>query len=106
MKKQSQNKANYLDAQMNRSTDYTKHYENARLRGGGKNKPNQTQSEILNQKSQIQSHPAGNKLHTPRRQRWGCFDLSGRTTPKTAGPSLIPAALRYYSQTADKNMRA
>jgi len=105
-KKQSQFKANLLNAQMNVSTVYTKHYENARLRGRGKNKPNQTQSEILNQKSQIHSHPAGNKLHTPRRQSWGCFALSGRTTPKTAGLDFSLAALNYYRQTADKNMRA
>ena len=106
MKKQSQNKPNLLDAQMNISSVLTKDYENERLCRRGENKPNQTQSEILNQKSQIHSHPAGNKLHTPRRQSWGCFDLSGRATPKTAGPSLIPAALRYYSQTTDKNIRA
>jgi len=106
MKKQTQNKPNLLNAQMNVSSVITKYYENACLRGREKNKPNQTQFEILNQKSQIHSHPAGNKLHTPRRQSWGCFDLSGRATLKTAGLGFSLVALRYYSQTADKNMRA
>jgi len=91
---------------MNVNLYVIKEYENVPLRRRGENKPNQTQSEILNQKSQIHSHPAGNKLHTPRRQSWGCFALSGRTTPKTAGFGLILAALRYYRQTADKNIRA
>jgi len=62
---------------------------------------------ILNRKpvpaqAGIHSHPAGNKLHTPRRQSWGCFDLSGRATPKTAGLGFSLVALRYYSQTTDK----
>jgi len=43
MKKQSQNKANFLDAQMNVSSVYTKYYENVSLRRRGQNKPNQTQ---------------------------------------------------------------
>ncbi len=77
-------------------------YENETVFRLEQNKPNQTQSEILNQKSQIHSHPAGNKLHTPRRQSWGCFDLSGRTTPETAGLGFSLAALRYYSRTTDK----
>ncbi len=106
MKKQSQNKPNLLNAQMNVSSVYTKYYENVPLHRRGKNKPNQTQSEILNQKSQIHSHHAGNKLHTSRRQSWGCFDLSGRATPKTTGSDFSLAALNYYRQTADKNMRA
>ncbi|HUS73310.1 MAG TPA: hypothetical protein VMY06_09620 [Sedimentisphaerales bacterium] len=96
------NKPNLLNAQMNVNKVLTKHYENARLRGREKNKPKQTQSEILNQKSQIHSHPAGNKLHTPRRQSWGCFDLSGRATPKTAGLAFSLVALRYYCRTTDK----
>jgi len=44
MKKQSQNKANLLDAQMNVSSILTKDYENVPLRRRGENKPNQTQS--------------------------------------------------------------
>ena len=40
MKKQSQNKANLLDAQMNVSSVYTKYYENVRLHRRGENKPN------------------------------------------------------------------
>ncbi len=43
MKKQSQNKANLLDAQMNVSSVITKDYENVSLRRRGENKPNQTQ---------------------------------------------------------------
>jgi len=43
MKKQSQNKANLLNAQMNVNFYSTKYYENVRLHGRGKNKPNQTQ---------------------------------------------------------------
>ena len=38
-----QNKPKLLDAQMNASSGITKHYEDARLRGREKNKPNQTQ---------------------------------------------------------------
>ena len=38
-----QNKPNLLDTQMNVNFYLTKHYENARLRGREKNKPNQTQ---------------------------------------------------------------
>ena len=95
-------KPNLLNAQMNVNKVLTKHYENVRLHGREKNKPNQTQSEILNQKSQIHSHPTGNKLHTPRRQSWGCFALSGRATPKTAGLAFSLVALRYYCRTTDK----
>jgi len=40
MKKQSQNKANLLDAQMNVSPVITKYYENVRLHRRGENKPN------------------------------------------------------------------
>ncbi|MHC4460642.1 MAG: hypothetical protein ACYS6W_03275 [Planctomycetota bacterium] len=101
-----QNKPNFRKTKMNVSCVYTVNYENIINWILCENKPNQTQSEILNQKSQIHSHHAGNKLHTPRRQSWGCFDLSGRTTPKTAGLGLILAVLNYNSQTADKNMRA
>jgi len=43
MKKQSQNKANLLDAQMNVSSVITKYYENERLCRRGENKPKQTQ---------------------------------------------------------------
>ena len=43
MKKQSQNKPNLLDAQMNISSVLTKDYENVLLRRRGENKPNQTQ---------------------------------------------------------------
>ncbi len=43
MKKQSQNKPNLLDAQMNISSVLTKDYENVPLRRRGENKPNQTQ---------------------------------------------------------------
>jgi len=44
MKKQSQNKPNLLDAQMNVNFFSTKDYENVPLRRRGENKPNQTQS--------------------------------------------------------------
>jgi len=101
-KKQTQFKANFRKAKMNLNFYSTKDYENERLCRRAEFKPNQTQSEILNQKSQIHSHPAGNKLHTPRRQSWGCFDLSGRATPKTAGLGFSLVALRYYSRTTDK----
>jgi len=47
MKKRTQNEPNLLDAQMNVTSSITKHYENARLRGRGKNKPNQTQSKPI-----------------------------------------------------------
>ena len=43
IKKQSQNKANLLDAQMNISSVLTKDYENELCRKLQKNKPNQTQ---------------------------------------------------------------
>ncbi len=43
MKKQSQNKANLLDAQMNISFVLTKDYENVPLCRRGENKPSQTQ---------------------------------------------------------------
>jgi len=43
MKKQSQNKPNLLDAQMNLNFYLTKDYENVPLRRRGENKPNQTQ---------------------------------------------------------------
>ena len=43
MKKQSQNKPNLLDAQMNVSSILTKYYEKVPLRRRGENKPNQTQ---------------------------------------------------------------
>jgi len=43
MKKQSQNKPNLLDAQMNISSVLTKDYENVPLCRRGENKPNQTQ---------------------------------------------------------------
>jgi len=42
-----QNKPNLPDAQMNVTSSITKHYENARLRGREKNKPNQTQLQTL-----------------------------------------------------------
>jgi hypothetical protein len=123
-------KANFRKAQMNVTIYITKDYENKSNWAICENKANtnpiqtqtkpispahkttydiphttyeiQTQSEILNQKSQIHSHPAGNKLHTPRRQSWGCFDLSGRATPKTIGLGFSLVALRYYSRTTDK----
>ncbi len=44
MKKQSQNKPNLMDAQMNISSVLTKDYKNVRLCRRGENKPNQTQS--------------------------------------------------------------
>jgi hypothetical protein len=99
-------KANLLNAQMNVNKVLTKDYEKMTNWAICENKPNPNQSEILNQKSQIHSHPAVNKLHTPRWQSWGCFDLTGRATPKTAGLGFSLVALRYYSQTADKNIRA
>ena len=40
MKKQSQNKPNFLNAQMNVSSVLTKYYENVPLRRRGQNKPN------------------------------------------------------------------
>jgi len=122
-----QNKPNFQNAQMNVSQVSTKDYAKKDTWWSGKNKPNsnpiqtqsnpikankmpkqtqykpnQTQSEILNQKSQIHSHPAGNKLRTPRRQSWGCFDLTGWATPKNAGLGLSLVTLRYYSRTTDK----
>ena len=46
MKKQSQNKPNLLNAQMNISSVLTKDYENERLCRRGENKPNQTQTKL------------------------------------------------------------
>jgi len=43
MKKQSQNKPNLPDAQMNVNKVLTKHYENVPLCRGGENKPKQSQ---------------------------------------------------------------
>ena len=91
--KRTQSKPICRMLKMNVTTFLTKAYENKSNWAICENKPNQTQSEILNQKSQIHSHPAGNKLHTPRRQSWGCFDLSGRATPKTAGLGFSLVAL-------------
>ena len=45
MEKQSQNKANLLNAQMNATSFITKEYENERLCRLRENKPNQTRSE-------------------------------------------------------------
>jgi hypothetical protein len=50
-----QNKPNLPDAQINVTSTITKYYENARLRGREKNKPNQTQ---------FQSHSF-----------WACFNF-------------------------------
>ncbi|MBW8039507.1 MAG: hypothetical protein FVQ85_05860 [Planctomycetes bacterium] len=99
-------KANLINARMNVNKELTKDYEKMSNWAICENEPNQSQSEILNPKSQIYSHPTANKLHTPRRQSWGCFDLIGRATPITIGLSFSLADLKYYCPIADKNTRA
>ena len=59
MKKQSQNKPNLLNAQMNISSVLTKDYENERLCRRGENKPNQTQ------------------FQNPTAEKWTAADVSG-----------------------------